>query len=76
MMVIKSCRKRLAEHIAHTEMYEMHTKKLVRNPEGKRPCRRPRHKWEDNIRMDFREQDGKAWTRFIWLRIGINGKLL
>jgi hypothetical protein len=24
-------------------------------PEGKRPCGRPRRKWEDNIRMDFGE---------------------
>jgi hypothetical protein len=28
---------------------------LVRKPEGKRPFGRPRHKWEDNIRMDLRE---------------------
>jgi cell wall assembly regulator SMI1 len=24
-------------------------------PEGKRPLGRPRHTWEDNIRMDLRE---------------------
>jgi hypothetical protein len=24
-------------------------------PEGKRPLGRPRHKWEDNIKMDLRE---------------------
>jgi hypothetical protein len=24
-------------------------------PEGKRPLRRPRHRWEDNIKMDLRE---------------------
>jgi hypothetical protein len=28
---------------------------LVGKPEGKRPLGRPRHKWEDNIRMDLRE---------------------
>jgi hypothetical protein len=28
---------------------------LVRKPEGKRPLRRPRHRWEYNIRMDLRE---------------------
>jgi hypothetical protein len=28
---------------------------LVRNPEGKRPPGRPRHRWECNIRMDVRE---------------------
>jgi hypothetical protein len=28
---------------------------LVGNPEGKRPLGRPRHRWEDNIRMDVYE---------------------
>jgi len=28
---------------------------LVGEPEGKRPLGRPRHRWEDNIRMDLRE---------------------
>jgi hypothetical protein len=26
---------------------------LVRKPEGKRPLQRHRHRWEDNIRMNF-----------------------
>ena len=25
------------------------------NPTGKRPLRRPRHRWEDNIRIDLEE---------------------
>jgi len=28
---------------------------LVGKPEGRRPLGRPRHKWEDNIRMDLWE---------------------
>jgi hypothetical protein len=28
---------------------------LVGKPEGKRPLRRPMHKWEGNIKMDLRE---------------------
>jgi len=28
---------------------------LVEKPEGRRPLGRPRHRWEDNIRMDLRE---------------------
>jgi hypothetical protein len=28
---------------------------LVGKLEGKRPLGRPRHRWEDNIRMDLRE---------------------
>jgi hypothetical protein len=36
---------------------------LVRKPEGKRPFRRPRHRWEDNIRVDLRETgwEGADW---------------
>jgi hypothetical protein len=28
---------------------------LVGRPEGKRPLDRPRRRWEDNIKLDFRE---------------------
>jgi ribosome biogenesis protein Nip4 len=28
---------------------------LVGRPEGRRPLRRPRRRWEDNIKMDLRE---------------------
>jgi hypothetical protein len=28
---------------------------LVGRPEGRRPLVRPRHRWEDNIKMDLRE---------------------
>jgi hypothetical protein len=28
---------------------------LVGKPEGKRPLRRPRRRWYDNIKMDFKE---------------------
>jgi hypothetical protein len=27
---------------------------LVGKPEGKRPLGRPRHRWEDNIKMDLK----------------------
>ena len=30
-------------------------KVLVGKPEGKRPLGRPRHRWEDDIKMDFQE---------------------
>jgi hypothetical protein len=29
---------------------------LVRKPEGKRLPGRPRHRWEDNIKLDLRER--------------------
>jgi hypothetical protein len=28
---------------------------LVGKPEGKRPLGRPRRRWKDNIKMDYRE---------------------
>jgi hypothetical protein len=28
---------------------------LVEKPEGRRPLGRPRHRWEDNIKMDLKE---------------------
>ena len=28
---------------------------LVGKPEGKRPLGRPRHRWEDNIKVDLKE---------------------
>jgi hypothetical protein len=28
---------------------------LVGKPEGKRPLRRPRSRWDDNVRMDLQE---------------------
>ena len=31
---------------------------LVGKPEGKRPFGKPRHKWEDNIKMDLQEVEG------------------
>ena len=43
---------------------------LVGKPKGKRPLGRPRHRWEDNIKMDLQEVGWGAWTGLIWLRIG------
>jgi hypothetical protein len=37
---------------------------LVGKPEEKRPLGRPRHKWEDNIRMDLR---GIGWSAMDWI---------
>ena len=33
---------------------------LVRKTEGKRPLGRPRHRWEDNIKMDLQEVGGSC----------------
>jgi hypothetical protein len=48
--VIKS-RIRCARHVACMEERIGACWGLVRKPEGKRPLGRPRHRWEDNIKM-------------------------
>ena len=47
---------------------------LVGKPEGRRPLGRPRHRWEDNIKMVLQEVVWGAWTGLIWLRIGTCGR--
>ena len=43
----------------------------------KKPLRRPRRRWEDNIKMNLQEVRLEvAWTGLIWLRIGTGGELL
>jgi len=54
MRVINSRRMRWACHVVHIRKINAY-KILVGKPEGKGPCRRPRRRWEDNIRMDLRE---------------------
>jgi hypothetical protein len=49
---------------------------LVGKPEGKRLLARPRHRWENNKKMDLTEVEWGAWTGSIWLRIGVDGRLL
>jgi hypothetical protein len=51
---------------------------LVGKSDGKRPLGRPRRRWMDNIKIDFREIGwyGMVWIRLIWLRIGTSGWLL
>jgi hypothetical protein len=39
---------------------------LVRKPEGKRSLRRPRHRWEYNIKMDLREI---GWEGVEWMHV-------
>jgi hypothetical protein len=51
----KSRRMRWAGHVARMGEERKVYKILVGKPEGKRPFGRPRHRWEDGIRMDLRE---------------------
>jgi hypothetical protein len=44
-----------AGHVARMEERRSVYRFLVGRPEGKRPLRRPRRRWEDNIKMDLKE---------------------
>jgi hypothetical protein len=46
---------------------------LVGKPEGKIPLRKPRHRWEDNIKADLQEVGCGVWTGLSWLRIETGG---
>jgi hypothetical protein len=69
--VIKSRRMRWAGHVASMGEGRGAYSILVGRPLG-----RPRHRWEDNIKMDLQEMGWGAWTGLIWLRIGKGGRLL
>jgi hypothetical protein len=47
---------------------------LVGKLEGKRPLRRPRHRWIILGRI-LERWDGVMWTGLVWLRIGTGGEL-
>jgi hypothetical protein len=49
---------------------------LVGKPEEKRPLGRPRHRWEDGIRMELREFGRGMFIVSTWLRIGAGGRPL
>jgi hypothetical protein len=53
--MMKSRRRRCAGPVAWMGKTRNAYRILVLKPEGKRPLRRPRHRWEDNIKMHLRE---------------------
>ena len=53
--VIKPRRMRFPGHVACMGERRGVYRVFVGKPEGKRPLGRPRHRWEDNIKMDLQE---------------------
>jgi hypothetical protein len=53
--VIKARRMRLTGHVARRGEVRGAYNIFVGRPEGRRPLGRPRHRWEDNIKMDLGE---------------------
>ncbi|KAJ4430010.1 hypothetical protein ANN_22218 [Periplaneta americana] len=82
---IKSRCLRWAEHVARMGESRNAYRVLVGRPEGKRPLRRPRRRWEDNIKMDLREvgyddrdwinlaQDRDQWRAYVRAAMNLRG---
>jgi hypothetical protein len=69
--VIKSRRMRWMGHVARMGEGRGIYRVLVGRPECKRPLGRPRHSWEDNIKLHIREIgiDGSNWIQLAQYRV-------
>jgi hypothetical protein len=69
--VIKSRRMRWAGHVTRMGEWRAVYRVLVGRPEGKRAVGRPRHRWEDNIKLDLREIgiDEANWIQLARYRV-------
>jgi hypothetical protein len=74
--VIKSRGMRQAGHVPGMGEGRGAYRILAGRPEGRRQLRRPRRRWEDNIKMVLQEVGWGAWNGLSWLRIGTGGGLL
>jgi hypothetical protein len=63
---IKSRRMRWAGLVACMGEERKAYRVLVGKPEGKKLLGRPKHRWEDGIRMDFRET---GWGSVEWVQL-------
>jgi hypothetical protein len=65
--MIKSRRMRWAGNVALKGEKGNAYRILVGKPEGKKPLKRPRHRWEDNIKMERREigLGGMDWIHLV-----------
>jgi hypothetical protein len=68
-----SRRLRWAKHAAQMAASRGAYRASAGKPEKRRPLGRPRHRREDNIKMDLREVGWVARIGLIWLRIGTGG---
>jgi hypothetical protein len=71
--VIKSRRMMWSRHVTRIGERRGVYRGLVGKPEGRRPPGIPRHRLEDNIKMDLQEGGCGGMTGLIWLRIGTGG---
>jgi hypothetical protein len=85
--VIKARRMRWAGHVACIGEVRDAYNISVGRPEWKRPLGRPRHRWEDNIKMDLREigfgdvdwihlaQDRNRWGALVNTVMNLQGSI-
>ena len=55
-----------AGHVARMGARRCAYRVLVGKPEGKGPRGRPRHRWEENIKMDLRDV---GWVGMDWIAL-------
>ena len=64
--VVKSSRLRCAGHVVRMGEGRGVHRVLVGKPEGKKPLGRPRHRWEENFKMDLQEVGGVGdWMELV-----------
>ena len=66
VQVIKSRRMRWTGHVARMGEWRGVYRVLMGKPEGKRPLWRPRHRWDDDIKMDLQEVGCRG---FDWMEL-------
>jgi hypothetical protein len=57
---------RWARHVAHLEGEEESIQGFGANTTSKRPLRRPRRRWENNVKMDLRYTE---WFHMDWTNL-------
>jgi hypothetical protein len=62
--VIKTRRMRWVGHVACMGQRRNAYRALLGKPEGEKLLRRPSHRWEDNVKMDFKET---GWEDGDWI---------
>ena len=76
MRVIKSRRMRWAGHVAGMGERRGVYRILVGKPEGKSPLGKPRHRHENDIKMDHEVVGCGVMDRLLWRRTGTDSGLL
>ena len=61
---MKPRKMRWLEHVAHIGQRKGICRVLVGKPEGKSPLGKPRHRWEDNFKVDLKEI---GWKGVGWI---------